>query len=445
MKQLLTLAIIVVVSPLPYGHISIQQSNQNSNEQDLTAQERKVDEELKAVGLSYKAKRFVEAQKHSERALELDPANRTAPFFIARSVHYQYKPGLATPKNIALARKAISAYQKILVNDPENEEAYQAIAFLFGDIKEDKQQREWIMRRAANDSAPKDKRAEAYTVLASKEWRCSYITEQPENNQAVRRAKKEVVRDTKPKHHDNFQTSKQCVTRGLELIEAAISLDPDYQMAWLYKQYLSLEMAKLSELMGQRVQQSKYEKKAYEARLRATMLKEKSQKKPPASWVKVAPTSLGFSVNLPGAPKEESEEFTVGSTKTPSRMYTLKVDDVEYFVGRVGDFSEELIRGGYLDVFLDRAHQIFFELKPEDGKPSSLLTNQRNIFLDGNAGREYEAVCGPHKRVAFDSCVSTLRVYKVGGSLYIIGLVGPKAILSAEHINKFFGSFTITR
>src|SRR4028119_127773 len=60
----------------------------------------------------YKASKFYEAQKRFERALELDPSNKNAPFFIGRAIHAQFKPGVEAPENIAIARSAITAYHR---------------------------------------------------------------------------------------------------------------------------------------------------------------------------------------------------------------------------------------------------------------------------------------------------------------------------------------------
>jgi tetratricopeptide (TPR) repeat protein len=107
---------------------------------------------------------YVEAEEHSRKALELDPESKAAPLFIARTIHAQYRPGVSRPENIAKAREAIEAYRQILQNDPQNEEAYRAIAFLYERIKEDGKLREWIIARANDSGAEPEKRAEAYIV-----------------------------------------------------------------------------------------------------------------------------------------------------------------------------------------------------------------------------------------------------------------------------------------
>ena len=75
-------------------------------------------QELNEAAKAYREGNFAEAQVHSERALLLDPQNKTAPYFVARTIHAQYKPGDFTPENVAKARQAIIAYQRILERSP---------------------------------------------------------------------------------------------------------------------------------------------------------------------------------------------------------------------------------------------------------------------------------------------------------------------------------------
>jgi hypothetical protein len=73
-------------------------------------------QELIEAARVYREGKFAEAQAHSEKALLLDPQNKTAPSFVARTIHAQYKPGDTTPENLAKAREAISAYRSYKTN-----------------------------------------------------------------------------------------------------------------------------------------------------------------------------------------------------------------------------------------------------------------------------------------------------------------------------------------
>jgi tetratricopeptide (TPR) repeat protein len=232
--------------------------------------------ELNETARSYKEGRFEEAEQHARRAMELDPNNKTAPIFVARTIHSQYKTGIDSPENIAKAREAIEAYQRILQMDPTNEEGYKAVAALYGAIKEDQKLRDWIAQRANDPNMPADKRAEAFAILAGKDWDCSYkITELPENKVVA----KEAVVFKKPKDQKDFDMAHMCVVRGLEQAEKAIKLDPNNESAWSYKTNLLVQAAELAEMDGKMDQKAQYTKQADEARKRASALSEERRKK----------------------------------------------------------------------------------------------------------------------------------------------------------------------
>ena len=228
--------------------------------------------QLNEAARAYREGRFVEAEAHSRQAAELDPNNKTAPMFIARTIHAQYRPGVQTPDNVAKAEEAIQAYQKILDRNPKDDEAYKAIAYLYGAIKQDDKLKQWISARAASETTEPTKRAEAYVVLASKDWDCSYkITELPTNKVTTvdPANNKATVSYRKPKDQKEFDQARMCVTQGLSEAENAIKFDPNNESAWSYKTNLLLEASKLAEMEGQAEQKAQYQKE-YEVALKRT-------------------------------------------------------------------------------------------------------------------------------------------------------------------------------
>jgi tetratricopeptide (TPR) repeat protein len=237
--------------------------------------------QLNEAARSYREGHFVEAEQSSRRALEMDPDSKTALSFIARTIHAQYRPGVQAPENVAKANEAIQAYQKILEKDPKNDEAYKAVAYLLGAVKEEDKLRAWIASRANDGSLAETKRSEAYIVLASKDWDCSFkVTELPTNKvttlEAGNRAK---VSYKKPKEQKDFDSAQACVKRGLEEVETAIKLDPSSESGWSYKTNLLLEAIKLAEMDGKTDQKAELEKQRDVAQKRTNELSEANQKK----------------------------------------------------------------------------------------------------------------------------------------------------------------------
>ena len=215
---------------------------------------------------AYKDGRFADAEERFRTAHDLDPTQKNAPLFIARAVQQQYKPGVQTPENLAVGEKAVGAYQDILKEDPSNEDAYKAIVFLYGQMKNEEKVNQLLSERGKSGPNPKSK-AEALTILASKQWNCSYeITEQKENKTTEQKTDKVLIHYKKPANQADFDKANQCTTEGLKLAEEAISLDQNNANAWSYKANLLREKAKLAEMSGDSAAKEDFGKQ-YEAAL----------------------------------------------------------------------------------------------------------------------------------------------------------------------------------
>jgi tetratricopeptide (TPR) repeat protein len=244
--------------------------------------------ELNEAAKSYKDGHFEDAEQHAKRALSLDPTNRTALIFVARIIHQQYKPGVESAENVQKAHDAIEAYKQVLQNDPSNEEAYKAISVLYAAVKDDTNLRAWIMARANDSNQTNEKRAEAYAILAGKDWDCSFkITELPDVKVTAEEGK---VNYQKPKDQKDFDMIQRCVTRGLEEAETAIKYDPNSESAWSYKTNLLIEAAKIAKMNGEADKAAQYEKQAETAQKRATALADERRKREEAAEAAQSPT-----------------------------------------------------------------------------------------------------------------------------------------------------------
>jgi hypothetical protein len=229
---------------------------------------------------AYRDGQFAEAENKFRTAYELDPTQKNAPLFIARTIQQQYKPGVNTPENLAVGERAIAAYQDILNKDPGNEGAYSAIVYLYGQMKNDDKVRAMLTERANLTSIPPNKRAEALVILASKQWQCSYdITEQKENHTTEEKGGKILLHYKKPANQADFDKANQCATEGLKLAEQAVALDQGNPNAWSQKTNLLREKAKLAEMAGDAKAKDDFDNQATQARDTQTKLAAEAQKK----------------------------------------------------------------------------------------------------------------------------------------------------------------------
>ena len=222
--------------------------------------------ELNEGARAYRDGRFEEAERRFRRALELDPTQKNAPVFIARAVQQQYKPGDETPENVAVGERAVAAYHDILNSDPQNEDAYKAIVFLYGQMKRDEKVVELLTERANNFTLPEAKRAEFFVILASRKWQCSYdITERKENQTKDEKPEQALIRYRMPADAGDFIKARQCVDEGLQLAEQAAALDSKSAGAWAYKANLLREASKLAEMEGDAARKADYDRQYAEA------------------------------------------------------------------------------------------------------------------------------------------------------------------------------------
>jgi tetratricopeptide (TPR) repeat protein len=240
--------------------------------------------ELNDSAQAYKDGHIEEAEQHAKRALYLDPDNPTAPIFVARIIHQQYKQGVDTPENIAKAKEAVEAYKQVLQKDKTNEEAYKAISVLYAFTKDEQHLREWIMARANDTSMSNEKRADAYAILSGKDWDCSFrVTELPDVKQTSVEGGSAKVTYKKPKEQKDYDKIQRCVVQGLQEAETAIKLDSNNESAWSYKTNLLLESAKIAKMNGEEDKATQFQKQADVAQKRATALSEERRKKEEAA------------------------------------------------------------------------------------------------------------------------------------------------------------------
>ncbi len=213
-------------------------------------------QEMRQGAEAIRARKYGEAEEHYRNALKLDPSQRGASLFLARSIRAQYKPGIDDPQNVAKAREAISIYERALQIDPNQDEAFTAVAELYGALKDEPKQRDWLLKRATSQRISKEKRSAAYRQLADLDLACARSTAAVEPVAADR-----------------------CAARGVESIGEAIALNGDSEAALAQKAQLLHQRAKLAEGQGSSTQQSTYEKQALAAEKRIAELREEARKK----------------------------------------------------------------------------------------------------------------------------------------------------------------------
>jgi len=195
---------------------------------------------------SYKNAKYEDAIEHFKNAVALDPNLINARLYLATAYAQQYIPGADSPENNRYAEQAIDVFKKVLDMNPPKEQqihSLKGIASLYFNMKKFDQGKEYYEKVAVLD--PND--PETYYSIAVIDWTQSY----------QRRMDERAKLGLKPT--DDLKDKKDCATLiktikdqnqpqvedGIQKLQKAIELRPDYDDAMAYLNLLYREEADL--------------------------------------------------------------------------------------------------------------------------------------------------------------------------------------------------------
>lgn len=186
--------------------------------------------------------KFDIAQEKFSHALELSPELTNAQLFYARALNSQFDQNLTED----LGKKTIAAYDDIIARNQDNAEAIdQSLAFKanvyekMASINPEKGeeykqlQRETLIKRAELPSASTRSKADVYYTLGVGYWKESY-----DMNAGYAMKKQPIPPEVLAK-------MKPIISKAHEMLQKAISIDPNYANAWFYEKLVYLEELKV--------------------------------------------------------------------------------------------------------------------------------------------------------------------------------------------------------
>ncbi|HEY6764833.1 MAG TPA: tetratricopeptide repeat protein [Candidatus Sulfotelmatobacter sp.] len=194
---------------------------------------------------AYKNTHYEEAINHFQQAVELDPSLLNARMYLATAYAQQYIPGVDSPDNLHVAQEAIEQYQKVLDSHSAREQrvnSAKGIAYLYLNMKKFDDAKKFY--RMASDADPND--PEPYYSVGVIDWTASY---QPRMEERAKLGLKPEDH-LNPKDKDQKKACADLKTRnmpaiqeGLDNLNKAIELRPDYDDAMAYMNLMYREKA----------------------------------------------------------------------------------------------------------------------------------------------------------------------------------------------------------
>ncbi len=191
---------------------------------------------------AYKSARYEDAIQHFQEAVRLDPTYPSAELYLATAYAQSVVPDLETPENLKRAQMAIDGFKKVYDRDPKDVGSIKGIAALYLNIGKYDDAKTWQLKAIAVD--PQD--AEAYYTVGYIDWRQAY-------RNAVQQLGTENLTDGgdgNPKMSKKLcaqlqQMNTPLVTEGLQYMQKAVDVRPNYDDAMQYMNLLNRRKADL--------------------------------------------------------------------------------------------------------------------------------------------------------------------------------------------------------
>jgi tetratricopeptide (TPR) repeat protein len=204
------------------------------------AQDPSATDEMRAGAIAYKFSDYAGAVEHFKAALAIDPDLKQARLFLATAYAQQYIAGDESAANVAMAQQAIDQFKLVLNDDPSDLERYKSvvpIASLSFNLKQLDEARAYYGK--AIELKPDE--ARNYFMIGLIDW--------TEASKARAKIKGELGLTegqliSKPEACAPLRTeNQQTVEDGIQRLQKALELQPDYADAMGYMNLLFRERA----------------------------------------------------------------------------------------------------------------------------------------------------------------------------------------------------------
>jgi tetratricopeptide (TPR) repeat protein len=191
---------------------------------------------------SYKSNRYEEAIDHFQKAVSLDPNLIVAHMYLATAFAQQYIPGVDAEDNNRFAQQAIEQYKRVIDSNTGKDQqinSTKGIAYLYLQMKKFDDAKNYYRKAAEMD--PND--PEVYYSIGVIDWTQSY---QPRMEERAKLGLKpeEPLKDKKV-CASLKEKSGSVIPDGIETLNKALQLRPDYDDAMAYMNLMYREKADL--------------------------------------------------------------------------------------------------------------------------------------------------------------------------------------------------------
>ena len=194
---------------------------------------------------AYKDNHYEQAIDHFQQAVQLDPSLINARMYLATAYVSQYIPGVDSPDNLRTADEAIKEYQRVIDMNPSREQkvnSAKGIAYLYLNQKKWDDAKKYY--RMASDLDPND--PEPYYSVGVIDWTACYQPRMEERAKLGMKPDEHLSgknKDQKKVCEDLKTKNAAAIQEGIDSLNKAIQLRPDYDDAMAYMNLMYRERA----------------------------------------------------------------------------------------------------------------------------------------------------------------------------------------------------------
>src|SRR5262252_3726772 len=192
---------------------------------------------------AFKSAQYPDAVENFKKAVEYDPNFPTARLYLATAYMQQYIPGAESPENTQMAQAAHDQFMKVLDQDSKDKVALASIASLYLNQKKWDEAQQWYEKLIAVDPT----NADAYYSLgfiAWSKWYPAYGTARAKLG--MKQEDPGPIKDKKTKEELKAKYGP-VIDSGLQSLDKALQINPDYDDAMAYENLLVRERADLAD------------------------------------------------------------------------------------------------------------------------------------------------------------------------------------------------------
>jgi tetratricopeptide (TPR) repeat protein len=190
---------------------------------------------------AFKSGNYAEAVQSFQKAVDADPTFVTAQLYLATAYMQQYIPGAQSAENQGFADSALREFNKVLDLDPSNKVAVASIASLYLNQKQWDAAQQWYEKMTVLDPS----NADSYYSMGFIAWSKWYPAYGDARKQAGMKAADPGPLPAGAVKNNLKAAYLPVIEQGIQNLEKALSIRPQYDDAMAYMNLLIRERADL--------------------------------------------------------------------------------------------------------------------------------------------------------------------------------------------------------